>query len=193
MTNEPSNLWGNIISNSFSNNDYDFVNSFGFPKGTNARLAAWDLYDKSIRYYKFLLYDTCRNKLSELFEAYRSIENINISKPVSVNINDCDINIDHLLAVEETQFIRIAIVSGIRSVVEIGAGFGKTCQALLSINPSIEIFTIIDLPEVFNLSKLYPNKVIHKHIDKVEFIDCGLSGFKGIVADFPINIDYFER
>lgn len=109
MTNEPSNLWNNITSTLFSNIDDDFVNSFRTPGGANARLAAWDPYDKSTRYYKFLLYNTARSKPSEFFEAYKKISNVNTGKPVSVNIDGCDINIDHQFAVEEALFIRNAL------------------------------------------------------------------------------------
>ena len=177
----------------FSNIDDDFVNSFRTPGGANARLAAWDPYDESMRYYKFLLYNTARSKSSEFFEAYRKIENVNIGKPVSVNIGGCDINIDHLFAVEEALFIRSALGGDIKSVVEIGAGFGRTCQTLLSIDPSIEVYTIIDLPEVLNLSKLYLKKTIPELIYKVQFIDCKSGVPKGMAADLAINIDSFQE
>ena len=193
MTTEPSNLWSDITTTLFSNIDDDFVNSFRLPGGANARLAAWDPYDKSMRYYKFLLYNTARSKSSEFFEAYRRIESVNIGNPVSVNIDGCDINIDHLFAVEEALFIRSAIESEIRSVVQIGAGFGRTCQTLLSVNPLIDLYTIIDLPEVLNLSKLYLKKAIPELINKVEFIDCRSNVPKGMTADLAINIDSFQE
>jgi hypothetical protein len=194
MTNEPSNLWNNITSTLFSNIDDDFINSFRSPGGANARLAAWDPYDKSTRYYKFLLFNTARSKNSEFFEAFKKIENVNLGKPVSVNIQSCDINIDHLFAVEEVLFILSALQKkDIKSVIEIGAGFGRTCQTLLSIVPSIETYKIIDLPEVLNLSKLYLEKTIPELIDKVEFIDCTSDFTIGSAADLAINIDSFQE
>ena len=148
MTTKPSNLWTNITSTQFQNIDDDFVNQFRIPGGPNARLAAWDPYDKSMRYYKFLLYNSARGKNLEFFKAYKKIKNVNVGQPPSVNVGGCNINIDHLFAVEEALFIRGALYSEIKSVVEIGAGFGRTCQALLGIEPAIQIYTIIDLPEI---------------------------------------------
>jgi hypothetical protein len=193
MTTKPSNLWSNITSTLFSNIDDDFVNSFRIPGGVNARLAAWDPYDKSMRYYKFLLYNTACGKTFEFFETYKKIKDVNVGQPVSVNIGGCDINIDHLFAVEEALFIRGALKSEIKSVIEIGAGFGRTCQTLLSIEPSIQSYTIIDLPEVLNLSKLYLKKAMPELIDKVEFIDCRSGLFKERTADLAINIDSFQE
>lgn len=40
-------------------------------------------------------------------------------------------------------------------VLEIGAGFGRTAQALLKLCDGIESYTIIDLPEVLTLSREY--------------------------------------
>jgi len=191
--NKPSNLWENITSSLFSNIDDEFVNSFRVPGSANARLAAWDPYDKSMRYYKFLLYNTAHSKDSNFFEAYKKIKNVNIGRPVSVNIGECDINIDHLFAVEEVLFIRGSLKNEIKSVIEIGAGFGRTCQALLCIEPSIERYTIIDLPEVLNLSNLYLKKAIPELVDKVEFIDCRTNYFKERTADLAINIDSFQE
>ena len=71
---KPSRLWANITSTLFSNVDDDFVNSFRISGGANARLAAWDPYDKSARYYKFLLYNTACSKGENFFEAYKKLE-----------------------------------------------------------------------------------------------------------------------
>jgi putative sugar O-methyltransferase len=193
MTIKSSNLWADITSSLFQNIDNDFINSFRKPGGANARLAAWDPYDKSMRYYKFLLYNSACAKNQTFFEAYKKIKNVNIGQPVSVNIGGCNINIDHLFAVEEVLFIQDTLKNEIKSVVEIGAGFGRTCQALLCIEPTIEIYTIIDLPEVLNLSKAYLRNAIPEFFHKIEFIDCNSDFFKDRAADLAINIDSFQE
>ena len=187
-----SSLWADITSTQFQNIDDDFVNSFRLPVGPNTRLAAWGPYDESMRYYKFLLFNIAKEKNSTFFEEYKKLK-VNIGQPVSVNVGGCSINIDHLFAVEEGLFILSQFKSEIKSVVEIGAGFGRTCQALLCLEPEIEIYTSIDLPEVLNLSKLYLKKAIPELIDKVEFIDYRSGLFKERVADLAINIDSFQE
>ncbi len=116
---------------------------------------------------------------------------MNIGSPVSININSAYINIDHFFAVEEALFI-LEHKSEIKSVVEIGAGFGRTCQALMCIKPTIESYTIIDLPEVLNLSRAYLKKAIPEFFDKIKFVQCS-SDLKNITADLAINIDSFQE
>ncbi len=93
MTTKPSNLWTNITSTQFQNIDDDFVNSFRIPGGPNARLAAWDPYDKSMKYYAFLLYSTARGKNFEFFKAYSKIKNVNIG-------HSSKIVVDHMPQIE---------------------------------------------------------------------------------------------
>jgi putative sugar O-methyltransferase len=61
---------------------------------------------------------------------------------------------------------------GIRHVIELGAGFGRTAHVLLSVYPFIERYQIVDLPETLALSRVYLLKVLPDAlIDKVEFVD----------------------
>lgn len=192
MTTESSKLWADITSSLFKNIDNDFINSFRKPGGgANTRLAAWDPYDKSMRWYKFLLYNCANSKSLNFFDAYKKITNVSIGSPVSININGADINIDHFFAVEEALFI-LEHKNDIKSVVEIGAGFGRTCQALLCINPTIESYTIIDLPEILNLSRTYLKKAVPNFFDKIKFVE-NIQDIKNLNADLSINIDSFQE
>jgi hypothetical protein len=195
MATKRSNLWQNITASLFSEVDEEFVASFRSPGGANARLAAWDPYDKSMRYYKFLLYNTARLKDAGFFDLYKRLGNVGIGQPVSVTIAECEINVDHLFAVEEFCFLsRNVALNEIRTVVEIGAGFGRTCHALLSLSPSVERYTIIDLPEVLALSRLYLRQAIPLLFDKIDFVDCESTElFEGSSADLAINIDSFQE
>lgn len=193
MTTKISNLWSDITLNLFQNIDQQFVSSFREPGGPNSRLAAWDPYDKSMRYYKFLLYNIAHGKPKNFFDAYKKIKNVNIGQPIAINVRGCDINIDHLFAVEEVLFIGSHVKGEIKSIVEIGAGFGRTCQAFLSIEPGLDSYTIIDLPHVLNLSRLYLKNAIPEFYDKVNFIDCMADPIGIEDIDLVINIDSFQE
>jgi putative sugar O-methyltransferase len=195
MTTQSSNLWRQIVTSLFSDVDEEFLESFRSPGGANSRLAVWDPYDKSMRYYKFLLYNTARAKTAEFFDLYGRLENVGLGRPVSVRIAQCDINVDYLLAVEEYQFIQRNLeLSRVQTVVEIGAGFGRTCHAILTLAPAIETYTIIDPPEVLALSRTYLQRAAPALFDKIEFLDCNEpSLFQGRTADLGINIDSFQE
>jgi len=192
MTMQKSKLWSNITKSLFVDIDEEFVSSFRAPGGANARLAAWDPFDRSMRYYKFLLYNVAKSN-PEFIEYYRELENVSIGNPVSVSISDVDINIDYLFSVEEFSFLNNNLdFDKIKSVAEIGAGFGRTCHTILTFAPSVLSYKIIDLPEVLKLSRLYLKKAIPLQYDKIEFIDC-FDIKKSCAADLSINIDSFQE
>jgi putative sugar O-methyltransferase len=190
-----SELWTNITSSLFSKIDDVFIGTFRAPGGANSRLAAWDPFDKSMRYYKFLLFNIARNKSELFFEAYSKLQNTLIGNPVSVKVNGCEIDIDYLFSVEEFLFLNNSLNTGnIKKVVEIGAGFGRTCHGLLTLSNIIEEYSIIDLPEVLELSSAYLKKAIPEHFDKIKFIkNIDDSSINNLQPDLVINIDSFQE
>jgi putative sugar O-methyltransferase len=195
MSHSSSKLWKEITVSLFSNINEEFLQTFRAPGGANRRLAAWDPYDKSTRYYKFLLFNVARGKPKEFFQAYRSIGPTHIGNPVTVSVQSSEINIDHLFAVEEFLFIeQNCSEKEIRHVVEIGAGFGRTCQSLLKLSPLIESYTIVDLPEVLKLSRAYLEKSIPELFEKIRFISNEeMVEWESLKADLVINIDSFQE
>jgi putative sugar O-methyltransferase len=77
-----------------------------------------------------------------------------------------------------------------KKIVEIGAGFGRTCHVLLTMNDSIEEYIIIDLPQMIELSKIYLKKVIPNNFFKIKFISCeDIKEFYKTPSDLVININ----
>lgn len=195
MTTKRSELWTKITESLFSKIDDQFIKNFRSPGGANSRLAAWDPYDKSMRYYKFLLFNISRNKDITFFDSYKKIGNTNIGNPIIVKVNDCDIDIDYLFSIEEYIFLTKHLDSKmIRNVVEIGAGFGRTCHALLNLIESIDEYVIIDLPEIIKLSSTYLKKVIPNHFHKIKFVEnTNEELIKTLKPDLVINVDSFQE
>jgi putative sugar O-methyltransferase len=195
MSSTSSDLWNNLTASLFANIDDAFVAEFRKPGGANSRLAAWDPFDRTMRYFRFMLFNACERQPDRFFDLYASLGDTLIGAPVTVKVRGLDINIDHLFSVEEFMFVDRAIgASNVRSVVEIGAGFGRTCQAFLALAPSVERYTIVDLPNVLGLSRRVLQKVAPEKFDRITFIDAtDRDAWQGLEADLAINIDSFQE
>lgn len=191
----PSSLWEELSASLFSNIDRAFLERFRAPGGANRRLAAWDPCDPTMRYFKFLLYGLAERQPPEFFEAYRRLRNTETGAPVTVSLRDCRVDVDYFLAVEEYLFLRRhAPLESVRTVVEIGAGFGRTCHALLSLVEGIESYAIVDLPAVLKLSRNYLREVAPKLLSRVRFIENrDAAAWRALRPDLTINIDSFQE
>ena len=195
MPSDISELWKSLSNELFSKIDNEFVSSFRRPGGANSRLGAWDPFDKTMRYFKFMLYTAAERQPDRFFDLYRALGRVDIGQPVSVTIRSCEINIDYLFALEEFLFLESAIDFGaIISVVEIGAGFGRTCHSLLALVDRIERYTIVDLAEVLELSRRVLAEVVPDHLHKVRFVDAADTAvWQNLTADLAVNIDSFQE
>jgi putative sugar O-methyltransferase len=192
---EVSDLWKSLSHSLFANMDDDFIATFRRPGGANNRLGAWDPFDKTMRYFKFMVFTAAERQPDRFFELYRALGPTDIGDPVSVTVKGCKINIDYLFALEEFMFLEQAFdLKSVRSVVEIGAGFGRTCHTLLALSDQIDRYSIVDLPEVLELSRRVLAKAVPDHFHKIEFIDAGNTGaWQNLSADLAINIDSFQE
>jgi len=190
-----SDLWTSLSASLFANIDDEFIRSFREPGRANNRLAAWDPLDPTMRYYKLMLYRAAERQPEYFFDAYRKLGNVDIGNPVSVQIRSCSINVDYLFSIEEVLFLEETInLAGLHSVVEVGAGFGRTCHAILRLAPNVGRYTIVDLPNVLELSRRVLSRVIPDQLDKIHFVDATSNiSWRGISADLALNIDSFQE
>ena len=194
-----SKLWDSLAKNQFAKIDGSFLANFREPGNANNRLAAWDPFDKSMRYFKFLLFHQIQKKDREFFSNYAKIGLTSLGKPITINSPSGEkINIDHFFAIEEYTFLNANIkFDRIGHVVEIGAGFGRTAQALIKLAAKIKKYTIIDIPKVLTLSATYLENVLNKdEFSKLEFVNAlSLSNgnYKLSNIDLVINIDSFQE
>jgi putative sugar O-methyltransferase len=195
MTDSSSELWKTLSDTLFAKVDDAFIRTFREPGRANSRLAAWDPFDPTLRYFKFMLYRAAERQPDRFFDLYREIGRVDIGNPVSVKVRSCAINIDYLFSVEEFLFLEDSMdLSSVRSVVEIGAGFGRTCHAILSLCPQLERYTIVDLPNMLNLSRLVLAQVVPKAVSKVHFVNASdREKWRGLGTDLAINIDSFQE
>lgn len=203
MQMEESQLWHKLSRELFQHVDMEFLSTFREPGNPNNRLAAWDPLDRSLRFFKFLLFNQCAEKPDSFFEMYEQLGNTRLGNPVTVRVVrngvDVEVNLDHLFSVEEADFLaRNLDTARIEHVVEIGAGFGRTAQAILKLFKKVRSYTIIDLPNILSLSAQYLRAVLDPpEFDKLRFVDAfefaKSKAEHGRAVDLVINVDSFQE
>jgi putative sugar O-methyltransferase len=194
-----SKLWESLAKNQFGKIDDSFIANFREPGNANNRLAAWDPYDKSMRFFKFLFFNQIKTKNKSFFSNYKKIGSTSLGNPVTLKgPSGEEINLDHFFSIEEYDFLSANLnFDQIQHVVEIGAGFGRTAQALIKLVGNIRKYTIVDIPEVLSLSLGYLEKVLSKEeFAKLEFVNAlslteNYHDFHQV--DLVINIDSFQE
>lgn len=191
---EVSKLWEKLTSQEFSIIDEKFLENFRAPGAAN-KFVAWDPYEQSTRYLKFLLYTIATQQTKEFFGAYQKINGTNFGNPLSVSYSGCDINADYLAAVEEYLFLENHRgFCGVSSIVEIGAGFGRTCHAILTLSSEVEEYSIVDLDPMLDLSRKYLKLVAPEFLNRVRFISSNdFCQQEQLEPDLVINIDSFQE
>jgi hypothetical protein len=190
-----STQWQKLVRDEFVLVDDAFLETFRAP-GSSNKFVAWNPYERSTRYFRFLLLDTARRQSPRFFEAYRRLRRRDLGAPLTVRCAGCEIDADYLAAVEEWEFLDTAgALQDVRYVVEIGAGFGRTCHALLALAPGITRYVIVDLEPMLRLSQAYLHRVAPGA--PVTFVatddDRALDALAASAPDLVINIDSFQE
>jgi putative sugar O-methyltransferase len=187
-----SQQWQRLVEREFVRIDDEFLETFRAP-GSRNKFVAWDPFERSSRYFKFLLLTIARKQSPRFFEAYRALRHRDLGNPLTVTVAGCDVDADYLAAVEEWEFLHdSAGLDGVKSIVEIGAGFGRTAHTLLTVCPQIEAYTIIDLEPMLQLSRAYLKRVAPDA--DVRFIASDdHRAFESLAPDLVINIDSFQE
>ncbi len=161
---------------------------------SNFRLAYWDPSNNGVRYFKFLIYN-----LSSLLtpDQLRKItkSKIEIGNPISITYKNTKISMDGLLSLYEAEFIGNHLNINNKTVLEIGAGYGRTADFLLS-NYNVKKYVIVDLDNSIKLSQRYLKKTLSKsNFLKVEFISANkLPAFHGkLSVDLCLNANSFAE
>lgn len=195
MDKKVSTQWQTLLREQFLEVDDRFLATFRAP-GSNNRFAAWNPFEPSTRYFKSLLFVTAARQSPRFFDAYRRLANRGLGDPLTVRCRGCEIDADYLAAVEEWEFLYDAgVLDKAQTVVEIGAGFGRTCHTLLTLAPAIRRYLIIDLEPMLRLSRAYLRRVVPNaevtfiaHDDNVE-----IAKIAELRPDLVINIDSFQE
>ncbi|GAA1403777.1 hypothetical protein GCM10009639_49100 [Kitasatospora putterlickiae] len=152
------------IQNRFITEDaaVDLTNLKSDPR--NYKLSLWDPTTNGVRYLKTLTYHLGMLLSPEERERIRRTPNREIGDPITVRCEGESLCLDYLQATFEVGFIERGMdLSGAR-ILEIGAGYGRTCHMIMS-NHDISGYRIVDLKNTLELSKAY----LRRALDEAQF------------------------
>ena len=190
-----SKMWESNINNIFSNLDENFLTDFRKLGKANGKLTSWNANEPTSRWFKFLLFNRVKEKDDSFFNIYKSLGDTSLGSPIFVSHKECEVNLDYLLSIEEFNFINKNLnFEEIKTVVEIGAGFGRTSHVLLKLVDSINKYIIIDLPELLSISKKYLESVLSEELfSKIIFYSNMDLEIEDINSDLVLNINSFQE
>ena len=190
---KPSELWERINKTNLRKELIQDLENF---KSTdvNFKISLWNPKTNGIRYLKTLLYNLAASLSLEAWERISKIKNRNIGNPITVKYNGEEICLDYLQAVFELEFIEKHIQLDGLSILEIGAGYGRTCHGIMS-NHKVKSYTIIDLENCLELCKKHLKIVLEDtNFKKIDFILVGNAELlNNSNFDLCINIDSFAE
>ncbi|AYY12654.1 putative sugar O-methyltransferase [Actinobacteria bacterium YIM 96077] len=161
----------------------------------NHKIALWNPESNGVRYLKTLIYNLASGLGPADWDRIRRTSNRDFGNPIEVRWKGERICLDYLQAALEVGFVEKNVDLHGASVLEIGAGYGRTCHALLS-NHDISTYCIVDLDTTMQLSKKYLRAVLDDaqfaklRFVSVDDVDTRLNSTR---FDLCINIDSFAE
>jgi len=190
----PSQFWDYNIEKNFNKTVLDDFENFK-SNSINFKLAIWNPKTNGIRYLKALLYNMCTTTSLENWQRIKKIQNRNYGNSYSITYNDEEICMDYLQAAYELEFISNNINLNSANILEIGAGYGRTCHTILS-NHDVKNYYIVDLEKCLYISQKYLKKVLdNKAFSKIHFLTIkNFESLKDSISFYiTINIDSFAE
>lgn len=184
-------LWDFI----FDTQDIKKTNIKNFKKASNlnSKISLYNYKTHGLFFLKNIIFHMASSLGEHGLAILQKIPNRYVDEELQILFNNEHIDLDYLQAVEEILFLQDDLKK-FRYIVEIGAGYGRTCHSILSLFPNIEKFTIVDLPDMLKLSRKYLKSVCTKQdYEKIEFIPSSSSSLWEGKADLVINIDSMQE
>ncbi|MCR6488749.1 putative sugar O-methyltransferase [Amycolatopsis sp. OK19-0408] len=163
--------------------------------GVNFKLALWNPHPNGVRYLKALTFALGMRLSPANRERLRRTRNREVGDPYSVRCDGESVCLDYLQAVHEVEVMAANVALDGAQVVEIGAGYGRTCHTMAS-NHDLAGYTIIDLPNTLELSRRYLRTVLTpEQFAKIRFvgIDEIDEQVRGHRFDLCVNVDSFAE
>ncbi|MFI7613059.1 putative sugar O-methyltransferase [Nonomuraea terrae] len=190
---QPSRQWDRISREWLEEAEIDLAT---FKSGRpNHKISLWNPETNGVRFLKTLVYNLCTTLTPRDWERLGATRNRDYGDPIQVRHEGRHVCMDYLQATLEAGFLedRVDLRGG--RVMEIGAGYGRTCHLLLS-NYDIASYHIVDLRSTLRLSREYLRTVLDRErYDKITFVEIGdVDAVAGpLRIDLCLNIDSFAE
>ncbi|MFC0107535.1 putative sugar O-methyltransferase [Kibdelosporangium aridum] len=161
----------------------------------NHKVSLWDPATNGVRYLKSLIYNLAARLGPDDWARLSRTSNREVGNPFAVKWEGQSVCLDYLQATIELGFIERNLDLRGANVLEIGAGYGRTCHTLLS-NHDVAGYCIIDLKTTMELSRKYLRTVLDdEQFAKISWVtvdevDIALSSRR---FDLCVNIDSFAE
>jgi len=162
--------------------------------GVNFKLALWNPRTNGVRYLKTLIYNLAERLDEPGWRRLRRIGGRETGAPIAVHMRGELVCMDYLQAVLELDFVARHVALDAATVLEIGAGYGRTCHAVLA-NHDVAAYYIVDLENSLDLARAYLREVLGDDFAKVTFVAAGDldEALAGLRFDLCLNIDSFAE
>ncbi len=187
---EANSLWNSILSSEvFAKfNLENFKDS-----GVNNKIAQYNHHTHGLLFFKNILFQMANVVGLEKLKLLEKIPNRHVGGGITINYERISFDLDYLSSIEEIVFLEKQLPD-VTTILEIGAGYGRTCHSILSIFEQIEQYVIVDLSGMLNLSKQYLEKVLNKNLfNKIKFLDPNQFELERGIFDLVINIDSMQE
>lgn len=158
-------------------------------KQINFKIGFWDPEVNGVRYLKALMYNVAAGLGDDTWKKLRRIRNRTVGEPITITYDGEQVCMDYLQAALELEFVDEHVeLDGMR-VLEIGAGYGRTCHTMLSNHDLLE-YHIIDLPNSLKLSGEYLRAVLdEEQFAKVRFTSIEDVDERYARTDFDLSLN----
>ncbi|MCE7083354.1 putative sugar O-methyltransferase [Streptomyces sp. ST2-7A] len=165
----PNALWADIGERQINEETTVSLENFKTSE-VNYRIALFNVATNGGRYLKTLIYNLASELSPTHWTALRNVRNRDVGDPVSVRYNGETVDLDYVRAVRDLEFISAGVDVDAFRILEIGAGYGRTCHTILS-NHDIAEYWILDLAKTLDLSRRYLSTVLDDELfAKVRFV-----------------------
>jgi putative sugar O-methyltransferase len=163
-------------------------------RGVNFKLSLWNPQTNGVRYLKTLIYNLSASLTKDNWERILKTKNRLVGDPYIITLNDEKICLDYLQAAYELELIANHLLIDGLNVLEIGAGYGRTCHMIVS-NHEVKAYCIVDLENCLNLSRRYLREVLDDlNFSKLHFVSVkNVYELENLRFDLCINIDSFAE
>ncbi|HOO00198.1 MAG TPA: putative sugar O-methyltransferase [Syntrophales bacterium] len=195
ITPRASALWERINETYLTPESLEDLSNFKRDR-VNYKISLWNPHTNGVRYLKTLLYNLCSSLSEENRRRLANTRGREFGNPITVRYDGQEICLDYLQAAWELEFLERHLPRPLAgaAILEIGAGYGRTCHTILS-NHDPSLYCIVDLDNCLTLAQRYLKTVLSPGAyERIRFLPVtSIDYLEGMHFHLAVNIDSFAE